>query len=87
MIANMLAFLIDLFGGWWVAGNVEKWWKAVLLCIAIGVTAAVSMNLLISVLTEMDEKELMARIIIGSLAHPVVTLLAWGFWRWRNKRR
>ncbi len=83
----MLSLIADIAGAYFIARKVKRKPVAILLCGIIGVVSAIVMNLAIYVVASdvFAPKEILTRIIGGSVIHPFITLLAWCFWARKNK--
>jgi len=76
---NMLSYLLDTFFGYVLARNVRNVWVIVLLAVFLGVGTAIVANTLIaawwtSASVEFRAQEVIARVAIGALLHPTVTI-------------
>lgn len=75
----MLSYLLDTFFGYVLARNVKNVWIIVLLAVFLGVGTAIVANTLIaawwtSASVEFRAQEVIARVAIGALLHPMVTI-------------
>lgn len=78
----MLSLIADIIGAYFIAKKIEKKSNAVLLCVVLGVSSAIIMNLAIYAVASdvFTPKEIITKIIGGIVIHPIITLIAWWLW-------
>ncbi len=79
----MLALIVDLLGAFLSAKYLRKLWLAIPTVITISILGTIGANMLIYY-TNMDlftPGEILAKIIVGSLWHPVISIIAFFIFR------
>ncbi|MBL9150845.1 MAG: hypothetical protein JNK37_00085 [Verrucomicrobiales bacterium] len=83
----MLSFIADLLGAYYIARSIKKKLIAILFCFGVGMASNVLANIAIYAIAseQFSPKEIVLRMIVGSVIHPVITLIAWFFWSRKNR--
>jgi hypothetical protein len=81
----MLALLLDVVIGFFIAKHIKRLWVQIVLAIAGGIASSIVANMLMYWLFSgtFTPGETMIRIVGGSVWHPVITLIA--LWYFRKK--
>lgn len=79
----MLAFLIDIGGGYLLARYIQRLWLLIPAAIVLGVISSVSANMLMHFISGdmFTPGETVARIMAGVVWHPMVAIVAALWWR------
>lgn len=84
----MLAFLIDIGGGYLLARYIKRLWLLIPAAILLGLISSVSGNMLMHFISGdiFTPGETVARIVVGAVWHPIIVILAALWWR-RSARK
>jgi len=68
--------MLDWYGGYFAAKRIKNIWLLLITAICIGITSSILASLLIMLFNSVSVYQTMARIAVGIVLHPIITIIS-----------